>query len=326
MKLKNKVLLFLALLICWTPMFMGAWDKDKPATSTSLRNSNPEILANWTALETAIGQDHEFSTGGTNSGEHTQIKFNVPISTPTNAANKGWLYSKDVSAVVEAHWLDESGNELQFTSGGNLFSSTGLTVTGTSTFNGSITLGAGDDLIGSSTSDITFNTDKFTVAGATGNTVVAGTLGVTGVLTTTAASVLGDGSTLAAATESGDGDRTISDKAYVDTLTDGDVYTANDSESNAMLHAHAYLAQTSGFVSAFSSGSSQTLKLYVGTTTDPEGAGTQISEAGGASVANPVSGFVPNGKYFEVTRSAAGAVTIVWAPLVSGGSAPVDQD
>lgn len=64
-----------------------------------------------------------------------------------------------------------------------------ITVTGTATFaqnitaNGGLTLGAGDDLIGSSTSDITFNTNKFTVAGATGNTLVAGTLDVTGAQT-----------------------------------------------------------------------------------------------------------------------------------------------
>ena len=50
------------------------------------------------------------------------------------------------------------------------------TFTGGVTFNGGITLGAGDSLIGSSTSNITFNTDKFTVAGATGNTVIAGTV------------------------------------------------------------------------------------------------------------------------------------------------------
>lgn len=193
---------------------MGAWDKAKPAASTSLRNSNPEILANWTALETAITQDHEFSTGGTNSGEHKQIKFNVPVTTPTNAANKGWLYSKDVSAVVELHWLDESNNELQITSGGDLFSSTGLVVTGTTTLNGSLTLGAGDDLLLSTTSDITISGNTFTVAGATGNTVIAGTLAIAGITTVTGG--LADGSVLVAATESGDGDRTISDKAFVD--------------------------------------------------------------------------------------------------------------
>ena len=179
---KNKEILYLilALLCVWCPLFMGAWNKDKPSSSTSLRSSNPEILANWSALETSFSAFHEFSTGGSNTGENLSIKFNTPISTPTNAANKSWLYEKDVSAVVELHWLDESNNELQMTSGGDLYSSAGLTVTSASTFNGSITLGDGDDLIGSSTSDITFNTDKFTVAGATGNTVVAGTLDVTG--------------------------------------------------------------------------------------------------------------------------------------------------
>ena len=79
------------------------------------------------------------------------------------------------------------------------------TFTGGVTFNGGITLGAGDDLIGSSTSDITFNTNKFTVAGATGNTVVAGTLGVTGVGTFTAQSVHNAGITDGTATLNGSG-------------------------------------------------------------------------------------------------------------------------
>jgi hypothetical protein len=60
-----------------------------------------------------------------------------------------------------------------------------LTVTGQSTFNDHINLGAGDDLIGSSTSDITINTNKFTVAGDTGNTAIAGTASVGGTLDVT---------------------------------------------------------------------------------------------------------------------------------------------
>lgn len=74
--------------------------------------------------------------------------------------------------------------------GTNTFSGA-TTLSGGVTFNDDVTLGAGDDLIGSSTSNITFNTDKFTVAGATGNTVVAGTLNVTGLITATAG-VTGD--------------------------------------------------------------------------------------------------------------------------------------
>ena len=76
--------------------------------------------------------------------------------------------------------------------GAGLFNSTlGVTglitaTAGLTTAGGPLTLGAGDDLIGSSTSDITINTNKFTVAGATGNTIIGGTLGVTGLITATA--------------------------------------------------------------------------------------------------------------------------------------------
>ena len=219
---KDKVIyLLLALLVVWCPLFMGAWDKDKPATSTSLRNSNPEILANWAALETAIAQDHEFSTGGTNSGKHEVITFEEEASAGASSTNEGYLQIIDGGSQPEMAFTSEDGDELQFTKDGDLYSSDNLVIDGTSTLtgavtaNGGITLGAGDDLIGSATSDITFNTNKFTVAGATGNTVIAGTLGVTGATTltgglgaTTMSGVLAMGSNkitgLATGTASGD--------------------------------------------------------------------------------------------------------------------------
>jgi hypothetical protein len=70
-----------------------------------------------------------------------------------------------------------------------------LTAAGLITANNGVTLGASDDLVGSATSDILINTDKFTVAGATGNTIVAGTLGVTGITTATGAIVMNGGYT-----------------------------------------------------------------------------------------------------------------------------------
>jgi hypothetical protein len=70
-----------------------------------------------------------------------------------------------------------------------------ITASGLITANDGVTLGASDDLVGSSTSDILINTDKFTVAGATGNTVIAGTLGVTGITTATGAVVMNGGYT-----------------------------------------------------------------------------------------------------------------------------------
>lgn len=76
-----------------------------------------------------------------------------------------------------------------------------LAVTGATTLTGAIgagtiTLAAGKDLIGSATSDITINTDKFTVAGATGNTVIAGTLTQTGAVAAAASITLGAGADL----------------------------------------------------------------------------------------------------------------------------------
>lgn len=188
-KKDDKLYLALALLCVWVPIFMGAFDKDKPASSTSLRSSNPEILANWDALETALAQDHEFSTGGTNSGKHEVLTMEEEASAGASSTNEGHLQIIDGGSQPELAFTSEDGDELQFTKDGDLYSSDNLVVDGTSTLtgavtaNGGITLGAGDDLIGSATSDITMNTDKFTVAGATGNTVIAGTLGVTGVTT-----------------------------------------------------------------------------------------------------------------------------------------------
>lgn len=54
-----------------------------------------------------------------------------------------------------------------------------LSVAGSPVTTGWVILGAGENLVGSSTSDIIIDTNKFTVAGATGNTLVWGTLGVT---------------------------------------------------------------------------------------------------------------------------------------------------
>ena len=55
-----------------------------------------------------------------------------------------------------------------------------MTVNGSPIIAGAVILGAGENLTGSSTSNIAFNTNKFTVAGASGNTVIGGTLGVVG--------------------------------------------------------------------------------------------------------------------------------------------------
>jgi len=117
-------------------------------------------------------------------------------------------------------------------------------------------------------------------------------------------------------------------KVQLNNLLNGDVPTNLDSGSDAMLQDHAYLAQTSGYVSAFDISLSDTsLVGYIGTTTDPAGAGTVVQNH---KTEPNYSGrciyfFVPNGKYFEIVES-VGTVTILWTPLVPGGTAPIDQD
>jgi hypothetical protein len=144
-------------------------------------------------LEDYIGG---FNAGDSNEGFYHVLFLEKASSPSTPAANKGLLYGKVASSKCELHWMDEDGDEIQLSAGGN--------------FGGcNVELVANKDLIGSSTSDITINTNKFTVAGATGNTVIAGTLGVTGVAT------LADSSQMASsAAPTADAD--IANKKYVD--------------------------------------------------------------------------------------------------------------
>lgn len=97
-----------------------AFDKTKPAGTTPLKTSDDQIRANNEALETAIGQDHDFATGGTQTGKHKQVIFKAPITKPSLAADEGALFTKTVSTKSELVYEDEDGNEVPITSGGKL--------------------------------------------------------------------------------------------------------------------------------------------------------------------------------------------------------------
>ena len=60
------------ILLAWSPYFMGAWDKAKPADDVTMDDAMAEIRANWTVLETAIGAEHVF-TSVSQTGAHTTI-------------------------------------------------------------------------------------------------------------------------------------------------------------------------------------------------------------------------------------------------------------
>ena len=60
-----------------------AFDKNKPAGSQELRKSDDEIRANWSALETAISEGHEFTTGGNQTGYHVTPTWKDSGGDPT---------------------------------------------------------------------------------------------------------------------------------------------------------------------------------------------------------------------------------------------------
>jgi len=119
----------------------------------------------------------------------------------------------------------------------------------------------------------------------------------------------------------------VANKKYVDDIGTGVTPTANDSESNAMLKGHAYLAQTSGYVNAYvDAGAGNQLKGFIGTSSNPAGAGTKVAlNSGSTGDSTNITMFVPNGRYFEVTVT-ADTPTILWTSLIAGGGDPIDQD
>lgn len=93
------------------------WDKSIPAGNTKIGSgqSRSQILANNEALEAALSDGHDFSTDGTQTGEHTIVTFNAPLATPDEVENKGILYPKDFLNILHLFFMDESGNDVPFT-------------------------------------------------------------------------------------------------------------------------------------------------------------------------------------------------------------------
>lgn len=110
-------------------------------------------------------------------------------------------------------------------------------------------------------------------------------------------------------------------------IAKGDNPTFNDSEANAMVQDHSYLTQTAGFVTAYSINDVQAFSAFVSGSSNPVSTGIRVclmTVAGNAADDPCISFFVGSGKYFEI--SSTGTPTMTWTPLISGGTAPIDQD
>lgn len=93
-----------------------AWDKTKPAANTPLKVSNPEMLANNEAIETALDKDHDFTTGGTQTGKHDKVTLKEQSGDQTTASNEMALYTKDLGSAPGLYLRPESnGSVVQIT-------------------------------------------------------------------------------------------------------------------------------------------------------------------------------------------------------------------
>ena len=59
-------------LVCYLPFFMGAWDKTEPANTGTVDGALELVRDNFSALEDAIGAEHDFNTS-TQTGVHKDI-------------------------------------------------------------------------------------------------------------------------------------------------------------------------------------------------------------------------------------------------------------
>lgn len=112
--------------------FTRTWNaayEAQPADTENISLGAGRIRNLKSDIQERLEVDH-FHAGDTQDGEHKKLTLGEPISTPSNVANKGFLYGKDVGGKIELHYLDEDGNEVSITSGGVLNSVSPITTRG----------------------------------------------------------------------------------------------------------------------------------------------------------------------------------------------------
>ena len=118
-------------------------------------------------------------------------------------------------------------------------------------------------------------------------------------------------------------DKDLANKKYVDDTAALQAFVTDDSDSQAMAPAHAYLTQCDGFVVAINetTEAEQTVYGYIGDSDNPAGAGTLVA------INKGVRGFlsfpVTTGRYFEIVGTSIDK--IIWWGIGSSDK-PVDQE
>ena len=356
-----------------------AWDVTAPNIDQPIGDHYKEMYDLRKGVAIRINKEHETLATSSAGGVHKQgsarmwylatasiPQLQVDGSTAMDSGDNGMLWHDTTTDIIYAlddyadpnigtGWIstgmylgnvDVGASKLTVAvATGNTAIAGTLGVTGASTFtagitcNGGVTLGAGDDLIGSSTSDITINTNKFTVAGDTGNTSVGGTLGVTGATTATGLITANGGVTIATTKNLvGGADTDIlmnTDKFTVagatgntvvagtlsvtgaSTLTGGIFGTWTKYNSGGVLLALAgvYKATSDGFVTVYDSDSDNTIDGYTDANNPPTT--IRVKSYSGTTKGAGFSMPVKKDHYWELNCTSA-INHIWWLPIGSG--------
>lgn len=102
--------------------YVETWDETKPAGTRDANLGDDDIREFKRAVrERLAGGGMNFpSTDDADAGLYNSVKFIEQSSAPTSEANRGYLYTKDVSGVTELYWMDSGGSTAQLTSGGKI--------------------------------------------------------------------------------------------------------------------------------------------------------------------------------------------------------------
>lgn len=100
------------------------YDVNTPSGDDDPKEGDDRIREVKAAMQERMAKDHYFPKTGSqvsdeDAGEHKKVTLRVG-SAPTKADDKGFIYVKDVDDKAELFYIDEDGDEVQLTTGGQI--------------------------------------------------------------------------------------------------------------------------------------------------------------------------------------------------------------
>jgi hypothetical protein len=198
-----------------------AFEKGKPEPGIKAKLLDDRVRGNNDFIQPAINNEHNFVDADANNqtGDHTQGSARCFFAATAPAVRI------DTSNFIETDngslWIDTNDNALSImTDYSEAVAADKWTLVSDEVI--AVLLAANRVFAGTLgvTGDFAVNTDKMTVAAATGNTAVAGTLDVAGAGEVVGIATLGDGSTLKTDAAPATGSAEIANAKYVDDQID----------------------------------------------------------------------------------------------------------